>query len=222
MRNSSLLLLALMLGAHLADALAATSIYRCVGLDGVVKFQDAPCRSDENGRRIELPDAPPAPVVDVPKADLNESSAPPSRAVVQREPASEIPSVSASILCTREDGSRYLSDSGRGEQRAVPLGVLGIPRESLAEAYGGRDGIGVSAPGLREAPVDYSRHGQIGTMLAWVEDPCVEINTTQLCDFLGTRIADAERRLRLAFSDSRDQRRHELETLRTRARHCPR
>ena len=100
--------------------------------------------------------------------------------------------------------------------------MLGIPQDSLAGAYAGRDGIGVSAPGLREPPVDRSRHGQLGAMYTWVEDPCVQINAAQLCGFLDTRIADAERRLRLAFSDTRVQVRQELDALRQRAKHCPR
>ena len=221
MRNSRAALLVLLFSGHLVAAADAASIYRCVGADGVIRFQDQACRSNENSRRIELPDASPAEANVVPRVEAKVPPAPANVDVAtQRVPESE-PAVTAT-LCTREDGSRYLGDSGHGEQRAVPLGVLGIPRDSLAEAYGGRDGIGVSAPGLREAPVDHSRHGRIGALLAWVEDPCVQINKSQLCEFLGTRIDEAELALRLAFSDSQAQRRNELQALRQRASQCPR
>src|SRR5690606_24110000 len=145
--------------AHLVVPVDATSIYRCVGADGVVKFQDQACRIDESSRRIELPDAPSIQEVTPPRYDAKVLPAP-SPSAVQRDTAAVIEPGPAATLCTREDGSRYLSDSGRGELRAVPLGVLGIPRDSLADAYGGRGGIGVSAPGLRNPPSDRSRHGR--------------------------------------------------------------
>ncbi len=221
MRYSCLTLVALMFAAHWSNPAQATSIYRCVGADGVFKFQDAPCQSGESSRRIELPDAPTAPMVEAPTSDPNEPAAK-SPAVAQREPAAAIESDIGATLCTRADGSRYLSDSGHGHQQAVPIGMLGIPGDSLAGAYAGRDGIGVSAPGLREPPVDRSRHGQLGGMYTWVEDPCVQINAARLCGFLGDRISDAERRLRFAFSDTSAQVRQELDSLRQRARQCPR
>ncbi len=223
MRDCRAALVALLLSVHLLAAAEAASIYRCVGADGVIRFQDQPCRSDESGRRIELPDVPVPAALAVPR---DVPKVPPAPAAVDVAPGlvpePEPERAALATLCTREDGSRYLSDSGHGEQRAVPLGVLGMPRDSLAEAYGGRDGIGISAPGLRKPPVDHSRHGQIGALHTWVEDPCVKINTSQLCEFLGARIADAERALRLAFSDSQAQRRNELEALRQRASQCPR
>ena len=203
------------------DASAATLVYRCVGEDGVIKFQDTPCRSDETARRIELPDPPSVPMTDTRSDDAEQPSAPSSRAREFETTPAIKPDVGAT-LCKREDGSRYLSDSGRGERRAVPLGILGVPRDSLADAYAGPDGIGVSAPGLRTPPVDRTSYGQFGAMVTWVEDPCVRINASQLCEFLGGRIEDAERRLRFAFSDTSAQVRKELETLRQRARQCPR
>ncbi len=221
MRKSAITLIALIVAVQLVASAAATSIYRCLGADAVIKFQDTPCHSDENSRRIELPDTPSVPSVDLPRRDAEKPATQP-RANEQAESTPASASEVGAILCTREDGSRYLSASGYGERRAVPLGMLGIPGDSLAGAYAGRDGIGVSAPGLREAPVDRSLYGQLGGMYTWVEDPCVQINAAQLCGFLDSRIVDAERRLRYAFSDTSAQVRQELESLRLRARHCPR
>ena len=200
---------------------AATPIYRCVGSDRVVKFQDKPCLATENSRRIELEEPEPvstAPVAQSPAAEAK--LIPPMNAAPALH--ASVTEISSATLCTREDGSRYLSDSGHGEQRLAPLGMLGVPNESLADAYGGPDGIGVSAPGLRDIPSDYSRHGRLGALYTWVEDPCERISGAQLCEFLDGRVSDAERRLRLAFSDTRDSASRELESVRRQADRCSR
>jgi hypothetical protein len=199
----------------------ATTVFRCVGSDGVVRFQDIPCLSGEKSRRIEM--AEPPFVAEPPRQpsgviETRDAAQPPN--LPKQAPASD--PVIFATLCKREDGSQYLSDSGRGEQRAVPLGMLGIPNDTLADAYAGRNGIGVSAPGLRAVPVDRSHRGSLGALYTWVEDPCVRINARQLCEFLDGRIIDAERRLRLAFSDTSAQVRTELEALRRRAASCSR
>ena len=200
-------------------SVAATTIYRCVGSDGVIKFQDKPCLAAESGRRIEL--AEPASVSPPPVAPSPVSEAEPistaDAAPAQQATGAEPPSAT---LCTREDGSRYLSESGHGEQRLAPLGMLGVPNESLADAYGGPDGIGVSAPGLRVIPTDHSRHGRLGALYTWVEDPCEQASGAQLCDFLDSRVSEAERRLRLAFSDTQDSASRQLESLRRQAEQC--
>ncbi len=215
------MLIAGLIAVQLADAHAATLIYRCVGNDGVVKFQDTVCRPDESSREIAMPTAPPTPAIDSPSpADKPPEVPQPSPSALPAR-SNFAPSMEATV-CERQDGSRYLSDNGRGEQRAVPLGMLGIPRDSLADAYAGRDGIGVSAPGLRTPPVDQSRYGQLGAAYVWVEDPCSPISGGQLCDFLDGQIEDAQRRLRFAFSDTKDKVKRELESLRQRAQECRR
>lgn len=221
MRISPLILVVILLSTNSGEPAAATSVYRCVGDDGIVKFQDMACQSGESSRKILLPEAPPPPVVETNRADRK----PPVKVVQSASPRESTPAVEFNVsatLCAREDGSRYLSDSGHGEQRAVPLGMLGVPGDSLVDAYAGRDGIGVSAPGLRTPPVDHSSFGQLGAAYVWVEDPCRRINAGQLCEFLDERIDDAERRLRFAFSDTSAQVREDLESLRRRAKGCPR
>ena len=199
---SRVLIIGLLLQVTMGSVAAAT-IYRCVGNDRVIKFQDKPCLAAESSRRIELAQPPPAsnpPVAQSPVTQATQippvDSAPALHTTVAEKPSA--------TLCTREDGSRYLSESGHGEQRLAPLGMLGVPSESLADAYGGHDGIGVSAPGLREVPSDHTRRGRLGALYTWIEDPCEPISGSQLCEFLDSRINDAERRLRLAFSDTRD------------------
>lgn len=215
------ILIAGLIVVQLADAHASTLIYRCVGNDGVVKFQDTVCRPGESSREIAMPTAPSIPAIDSPSPADRAPDVPqrsPSALTARNDVA---PSMRATV-CERQDGSRYLSNNGRGEQRAVPLGMLGIPRDSLADAYAGRDGIGVSAPGLRTAPVDQSAYGQLGAAYVWVEDPCSPISGEQLCDFLDGQIEDAQRRLRFAFSDTKDKVKQELESLLQRAQECRR
>ncbi|HET9031652.1 MAG TPA: DUF4124 domain-containing protein [Dokdonella sp.] len=218
-----LLILTLLCVATHSGPTGAVTVFRCVGEDGVIKFQDTACKGNESGRKIELPEPSRASTANPSASPVPQ---PDSKALVPTQPPSRARAVvkpgASAILCRREDGSRYLSESGRGEQRAVPLGMLGVPQNSLAGAYAGSDGIGVSAPGLRKPPTDRSVYGQLGTAYVWVEDPCARINGAQLCQFFGERIDDAERRLRYAFSDTSDQVRRELESLRQRARDCPR
>lgn len=168
-----------------------------------------------------MPDAPPAPAVGSARTE-GEAAPTQSRSDGQHEGAPVMQSGVAATLCTRGDGSQYLSENGRGNRRAVPLGMTGYPGSSLADAYAGPNGIGVSAPGLGAAPSGRSYPGQIGGAYVWVEDPCEQINSAQLCGFLSGRIADTERRLRFAFSDTSKKVQHELESLRQRARQCPR
>ena len=208
------------IGAALCTAPAqAISVYRCVTAEGVISYQDTPCASNSRAQIIELADAPlTAPPPAVPAAQ--DAPPPATRKPQILPPAPRIRS--SAILCQREDGTRYLSETGRGEHRAVPLASLGVPQRSLADAYGGRDGIGVSAPGLRQPPVDRSVHGQAGALHVWVEDPCERIRGAALCEFLDDQVVAAERRPRLAFSDTQARARNELEAARQRVAKCSR
>jgi hypothetical protein len=199
--------------------LAALEVHKCVGPDGRVAFQDGPCAQGDSSTLVRLPDDPGADVVPEPGIE-----APPPAVKLPPKRAHPIPpaapSVPAASICVREDGSRYLSGSGRGERRAVPLGMLGIPSGTPATAYGGRDGIGVSAPGLREIPHDRSLHGTSGALFVWVEDPCRIESGNELCSFYAERVDAVQRRLRLAFSDEAPVIRAELESWRLRAAPC--
>jgi hypothetical protein len=200
---------------------SAAIAFKCTAVDGTVSFQDRPCRATEKTQKLDLSDKP-SPNPGLPR------NAPTQPA---RMPASDSPAVAATaihaaappsgFLCTRDDGSRYLSDDGIGESRAVPLAMLGVPGRSLGDAYGGSNGIGVSAPGLRTIPADNSLQGQIGSAYVWIEDPCEYVDGHQICAHLSAQIADAERRLRFAFSDTSAQVEAEISVLRTRAADCP-
>ena len=205
----------------------ALSVFRCTASDGAITFQDRPCPRGAQSRIIELPDQPDQPdqpdraAASAAPAVTREAASTASPSQRERAPApSDPPAAPAAVVCTREDGSRYLSESGRGDRQAVPLAMLGVPSQSLAGAYAGRDGIGISSPGLRQPPTDASPGAQLGALYVWREDPCERLSGAPLCAYFDSRVADAERRLRLAFSDTAEAVRHELDGLRERAATC--
>ncbi|MEZ5461114.1 hypothetical protein [Dokdonella sp.] len=199
----------------------SVSIHECIGADGVVRFQDKPCLPGEPSRKRDLPDDP----VAVGLAEPAESVRPAPQAAVN--PVSAMPPASlqppsSAFLCQREDGTRYLSANGVGNRRAVPLGTLGYPPMTLGEAYAGSNGIGISAPGLRDVPVVPPRQGRGAGLYTWVEDPCSRVSGAALCAFYADQLEDAQRRLRFAFSDTTEQVRAEVSDWQSRLAGCRR
>jgi hypothetical protein len=123
-------------------------------------------------------------------------------------------------LCTRYDGSRYISDTGEGGSALVPLGVLGIPNRSLADAYGGRNGIGVSAPGLRTIPHVPAAKVPFGGMDTWIDDECHVAAPREACAYLRGELDEVASKLRRAFSDTEAQLKDQQAQLRERMRGC--
>ncbi len=207
-------------GALLACAmpLRAIEIVECKSPSGEVRYQDRPCAADEATRTIKLADDPPAasraPIADVPDERPTEDKA---RIAIQRAPPRA--RMAPSHLCTREDGSRYLAESGFGERRLVPLAMLGIPGRGLADAYR-RGGAGISAPGVRAPLAEPGSHPGYGGGHVWVEDACEPVSGEAVCAFLAGEIRAAERRLRFAFSDRTAQIGAEITRLRERAAPC--
>lgn len=224
--NFSPFLFGLIMAVHPMTA-AAIDIVRCTTRDGDVRYQDRPCASGEAVQTIrlvdDLPRAPveaavmPSPAED---AAVEASTAPSAiRADATEEPHGRM---APSHVCQRDDGSRYLSDSGIGERRAVPLAMLGVPGRSLADTYGPR-GAGVSAPGVSAPPPrDRPAQAAIGAAYTWVEDPCMPVSGDEVCGFLATEVEKAETRVRRAFSDTAAQARADLASLQARAAPCGR
>lgn len=123
-------------------------------------------------------------------------------------------------LCTRYDGSRYRSDDGRGGGSAVPLGMLGVPDRGLAQAYGGRDGIGVSAPGLRPIPQIPAAQAPLANGYVWIDDACHHASATEACAYLRGELDSVQDKLKRAFSDTEPQLKRQQAALRERMRGC--
>ena len=205
---------------------SAVDIVRCTTRDGDVRYQDRPCAAGEAVQTIRLvDDLPRAPESDaaIQRPDTQVTVAPSSAgspvADAVAEPVRE--RMAASHVCQRDDGSRYLSESGFGERRAVPLAMLGVPGKGLAESYG-PGAAGVSAPGVRAASPDRSATSAIGSAYTWIEDPCMPVSGDEVCAFLADEIAAGETRVRRAFSDTAAQARADLASLKTSATPCGR
>ena len=137
-----------------------------------------------------------------------------------RQPLWHQPPPPEFFLCTRHDGSRYASDDGRGGRSAVPLGMLGVPERSLAQAYGGRNGIGVSAPGVRPIPEIPAAQAPLAGAYVWIDDACHRATAREACAYLRGELDRVQDQLKRAFSDTEAQFKQQQLTLRERMRGC--
>src|SRR5579862_317337 len=126
-------IVAILIASILFGTLHATTAYRCIDARGAIAFQDHPCDSNAQQKRLTLPDdpSPQTPAMQQPTDDAN-----PPAPIATMPPTPRIAPPSF-FLCTRYDGSRYINDTGQGGSALVPLGVLGVPGRSLSDAYGG-------------------------------------------------------------------------------------
>jgi hypothetical protein len=213
------LLLITLAGSH---ALHSATVYKCVDPKGAIAFQDRPCASSTRQSTVRLPDVPPPPPPPADEsADIDIESAPPP-AVAQAPPEPDLPANPPPnfFLCTRYDGTRYMSDTGEGGSALVPLGVLGVPGRSLADAYGGSNGIGVSAPGLRTIPRVPAGSTPFGGMSTWIYDECHLASPPEACAYLRSSLDDVTSKLRRAFSDTQAQLKQQQADLQQRMRGC--
>jgi hypothetical protein len=198
----------------------AANVYRCTARDGSVGFQDRPCSDDQTQHQLELPDDPPLPARPDAASDpiaVDDASINVPLATVAPPAAYPPPDF---FLCTRYDGSRYLSEDGIGSRSAVPYGMLAGSGRSLADAYGGNGGIGVSAPGLRTAPSIPAAEMPLANTYVWVDDECHHAEPREACAYLRDQSDAVSRKLKRAFSDTAPQLRQEQVDLRERLRGC--
>jgi hypothetical protein len=203
---------ALVLLFALTGAAQAATVYKCTDAKGAVSFQDRPCTATARQQTIAMPDPPPPPP---PSANPQPPDEPdtPVADVEPQQPVPRIPPPSF-FLCTRYDGTRYISDTGEGGSALVPLGVLGVPGRSLSDAYSPQHSIGVSAPGLRQIPHVPAGSVPFGGMSTWVDDECHEASPREACDYLRKALDDVRYKLTKAFSDTTlELKRQEAETL---------
>ncbi|MCE7949559.1 MAG: DUF4124 domain-containing protein [Xanthomonadales bacterium PRO7] len=185
-----------------STATSATDVYKCTDAQGNVAFQDQPCPAGAVQAQVWLPDAQPAPAQPVAAtpspAEANPPPAPAPAPVAR--PSAPLPPV---WICQKaEDGSTYFSRNGAPPVRYVPLGVLGYPGHSLAQAYG-PGGIGVSAPELRQVPISTSPHDAIASGYTPLQDHCMRASREQTCSWLQKQYDDVTHKLRNAFKDQR-------------------
>lgn len=218
-RMRRLVLLATCLLAS-SPAARAVEVFRCTATDGSIVYQDRPCASGQAQQALQLPDDPVLPAAAPEREPATDAPAPPV------EPAPE-PSQPVAVrgpellLCTRADGSRYISEDGVVGRTAVPFGMVAGSGQSLAEAYGGRNGIGVSAPGLRDIPNIPAGEAPLAGAYVWIDDECHHAGPREACAWLGSRLDEVGKKLKRAFSDTAPQLKQEQAALRERMRNCP-
>jgi len=181
-------------GAHAGD------VYKCTGADDVIAFQDHPCAAGETETTIRMA-KPPRPSVVEPPADerMEPADAPPTRQALIGNGAQNYSPILFSCI-NGEDGKEYISRNGNPEPRMVPAGTMGIPGQTLAQAYR-PGGIGVSAPGMRKIPIDNSPQSAIAAAYVAVQDRCAPATQEQACTYLRKQYDDVMQKLRRAFKD---------------------
>lgn len=179
---------------------AAASVFRCTGADGSVAFQDRPCAAGERQQDVVLAPLPPPPPATADIAPAPAEAPPPAPPAPVTAPAPGPPP--RFDLCTRHDGSRYASRDGSGGYSLVPFGMLAGSGQDLAQAYGGRNGIGVSAPGLRQPPTIPAGQAPLAGAYVRIKDECHPATPAEACSWLRSRLDEVQKRLRRAFSDT--------------------
>jgi len=201
-----------------AAPLHAATVYKCTDAKGAVSFQDRPCAPTTRQQTIAMPD-PPLPPPEAVAPSPAEAAAP-SADIEPPQPA-PMHAPPSFFLCTRYDGTRYISDTGEGGSALVPLGVLGVPGRSLSDAYSPQHSIGVSAPGLRQIPHVPAASVPFGGMSAWVDDECHAAPPREACAYLHNALDDVRYKLTKAFSDTTPALKRQEADILERLRGCP-
>ena len=182
-----------------ADAVQARQVYKCLSADGRTAFQDTPCAAGTSESVLQVNAGEPAAPADAAVTDAaapREEPKPPPQA---SRPPKPLPIV---WLCTNaEDGSHYANRTGPPPPRLVPLGTLGYPGKSLAEAYAPGANV-MSAPEFNKPPIDRSPGSSMAASYTQVQDACVVATPEQTCSWLRQQYDQTSDKLRRArFKD---------------------
>jgi len=204
--------------AGLASHGTAATAYKCIGAKGAISFQDQPCRAGEKQATLSLPDSEPAATA------TTDAPPPPPTRMPPREPPTPAPPpqnpAPTFYICARADGSRYMSETGQGGSSAVPTSITGVAGQSLADAYGGPNGIGVSAPGLRQIPHKPAASVPFGGTYMWIDDQCHFAQPAEACGYLRSELDKVNAKLPHSFSDEEPQLKQQQSDIRERMRGC--
>lgn len=184
-------------GGLILDNVGAAEVYKCTNVTGIPAYQDHPCATGDQESKVHIVNTSPAPA---PAAPSDDSPAPPEPVIAPSRMHSPS-SAPAMWVCVRpEDGTQYMSRDGISQPRMVPAGVLGIPGKNLAQAYG-PGGIGVSAPGVRQVPIDHAPQAAVAGDYVAVQDQCTQASHDQVCGYLNKQYDDVHQKLKRAFKD---------------------
>jgi len=183
-------LLPVALSATDPPATDSVRIYRCVGANGAVALQDAPCDGARQQQVLDMqrPQDPPA----RPAAPVQQ----PPAAVIQREVrVVTVQPPQPMYECVTAEGERYTSDSNEGNPRWVPIWGFG------RRPHGGH-GPRPPAPGQHPHPPG-SAIVPIGSTM--VRDSCHALPQQEVCARLNDRRWELIRRYNSALQSERQQ-----------------
>ncbi|UNK51171.1 DUF4124 domain-containing protein [Lysobacter sp. S4-A87] len=198
--------------ASAAASAGDITIYRCTGGDGKLTLRDSPCHKGETqqAKEMQRPKDPPKRA----KAKATTTRAP-SKAVATVTAAASAPVATTRYIvmtppkpmyeCTTPDGTNYMSETGEGNPRWMPLWALGYPvvdsRTSLGDNIGGRPtGPSGSQPGPpMGGQFVYDPYGPG----SWVRDTCTQLPQQEVCARLRDRRWDLGRSYNSALQGER-------------------
>ena len=180
---------------------AAGDVYKCTNAQGGLTYQDKPCATGEVEKKMDLVPEPPPPAHD---ASADPTDVPAEPLVTPSTAANRVlsnTSLPTLFVCVHaEDGTQYMSRDGNPQPRLVPAGVLGVGGKSLAQTYA-PGGVGVSAPGMRQIPVDKSPGSAISGDYVAVQDRCTQATAADTCTYLQQQYDEVHQKLKRAFKD---------------------
>ncbi|MDG2525117.1 DUF4124 domain-containing protein [Stenotrophomonas sp. HITSZ_GD] len=191
--------------AGAADTAPNVRIYRCVGSNGAIALQDAPCtKGQQQVIDMQRPQDPPPRRIstdDVPAAAAPSQQAPREIRIIQT------PAPQPMYECITEDGQRYTSDTPDGNPRWVPTWTYayagGRPRPP-----GPRPPQGGPPDGGHRPPPPGPRPG--GAVIVpygsvQIRDECHALPQREVCSRLSDRRWDIIRRYNSALQSEREQ-----------------
>lgn len=203
-----LLALGIAAPAGAADTAPRVRIYRCVGSNGAVALQDAPCtRGQQQVIDMQRPQDPPPRRVstdDLPAP----APAPPPQQAPREIRIIQTPAPQPMYECVTEDGQRYTSDTPDGNPRWVPTWTYayagGRPRppgpRPPSSNGGPPDGGHRPPPGPRPGGAVIVPYGSVQ-----IRDECHALPQREVCARLSDRRWDIIRRYNSALQSEREQ-----------------
>lgn len=191
-------------------------VYKCTAANGSVSFQDHACAHGQQQKMIDVPGRAPPGYVPPPVASM---ATPPDGAStlpapVYAPPPSPLPELYACVGAV--NGEQYLARSPPPPYLA-PLGVMGYPPQSLAQAYGAPGGAGMSAPELSKPRIGGPR---IAAGMTEVQDYCLPATQAQVCTFVQREYDENHRKLRMAMPHAQPPLEQREQQLQDQLRNC--
>lgn len=192
-----LALLPVVLSATEPPPADSVRIYRCVGANGAVALQDAPCSSGRQQQVLDMqrPKDPP------PQAAAPVQSAP--APIIQREVrVVTVQPPQPMYECVTAEGGRYTSDNNEGNPRWVPIWGFG----RVAHPGHGPHPPSQIPPGLGTGHPTYRPGGAIVPIgSTMVRDSCQALPPQEVCARLKDRRWELIRRYNSALQSERQQ-----------------